>query len=123
MGLVERSLLQRSGGNYSIHPLIRSYLTGLEEFVYELNKARELMVEHFLKVCHDLTLKYWSKDGSNVARKALKENLHHVQKVLKICEEALNETNSIPAIVKVKFTNLPQDSFTILFYTFYLRHW
>ena len=122
-GLVERSLLQSCGGNYSIHPFIRSYLTSLEEFVHELKQARELMVEHFLKVCHDLTLKYWSKDGSSVARKALKENLHNVQKVLKICEEALNETNSIPAIVKVKFTNLPQDSFTILFYTFYLRHW
>ena len=95
-GLVERSLLQRSGGNYSIHPLIRCYLIGLEEFLHELNQARELMVEHFLIVCHTLTLTYWSKHGSNVARKALKENLHHVEKVLKICEEALNETNPIP---------------------------
>ena len=99
--LVERSLLQRSGGNYSIHTLIRSYLIGLEEFLHELKQARELMVEHFLRVCHDLTLKYWSKNGSNVARKALKENLHHVEKVLKICEEALNETNPIPSIVNI----------------------
>ena len=119
--LVERSLLLRSGGNYSIHPLIRSYRTGLEEFVYELNKARELMVEHFLKVFHDLTLKYWSKDGSNVARKALKENLHNVQKVLKICEEALNETNPIPAIVNILVESQIYQSTSRFFYNFILH--
>ena len=86
-----------------------------------------MMVEHFLRVCHDLTLKYWSKDGSNVARKALKENLHHVGKVLQICEEALIETNPIPAIVDILVeSQIYQSSsrfFTILFCTFYLRHW
>ena len=120
-GLVERSLLQRCGGNYSIHPFIRSYLTSLEEFVHELKQARELMVEHFLKVCHDLTLKYWSKDGSSVARKALKENLHNVQKVLKICEEALNETNPIPAIVNILVESQIYQSSSRFFYNFILH--
>ena len=119
--LIERSLLQRSGGNYSIHPLIRSYLTGLEEFVHDLKQARELMVEHFLRVCHDLTLKYWSKDGSNVARKALKENLHNVQKVLKICEEALNKTNPIPAIVNILVESQIYQSSSRFFYNFILH--
>ena len=63
--------------------------------MHKLKHARELIVEHFLRVCHDLTLKCSSKNGSNVARKALKENLHHVDKVLKNCEEALNETNPV----------------------------
>ena len=119
--LVERSLLQRSGGNYSIHPLIRSYLIGLEEFLHELKQARELMVEHFLRVCHTLTLKYWSKNGSNVARKALKENLHHIEKVLKICEEALNETNLIPAIVNILVESQIYQSSSRYFYNFILH--
>ena len=119
--LVERSLLQRSGGNYSIHPLIRSYLTGRKEFLHELKQARELMVEHFLKVCHDLTLKYWSKDGSKFARKALKENVHHVEKVLKICEEALNETNPIPAIVNILVESQIYRSSSRPFYNFILH--
>ena len=118
--LVERSLLQRSGGNYSIHPLTRSYLIGLEEFVHELKHARELMVEHFLRVCHDLSLKYWSKDGSNVARKALKENVHHVEKVLKICEEALNKTNPVPAIVNILVESQIYQSSSRCFYNFIL---
>ena len=119
--LVERSLLQRSGGNYCIHPLIRSYLTGRKEFLHELKQARELMVEYFLRVCHDLTLKYWSKDGSNVARRALKENMHHVEKVLKICEEALNETNPIPAIVNILVESQIYQSSSRFFYNFILH--
>ena len=119
--LVEQSLLQRSGGNYSIHPLIRSYLTGLEEFLHELKQAKELMVEHLLRVCHDLILKYWSKDGSNVARKALNENLHHVENVLKICGEALNETNLIPAIVNILVESQIYQSSSRFFYNFILH--
>ena len=119
--LVERSLLQRSGGNYSIHPLIRSYLIGLEEFLHELKQARELMVEHFLRVCHDLTLKYSSKDGANVAGKALKENLHHVEKVLKICEEPLNEKHPIPAIVNILVESQIYQSSSRFFYNFILH--
>ena len=109
------SELVRSGGNYSIHP---SYLIGLEEFVHELKHARELMVEHFLRVCHDLTIKYWSKDGSHVARKTLKENLHHVEKVLMICEEALNETNPVPAIVNILVKSQIYQSSSRFFYNF-----
>ena len=119
--LVERSLLQRSGGNYSIHPLIRSYLIGLEEFLHELKQAKELMVEHFLRVCHDLTLKYWSKDGSNFARKALKENLHHVENMLKICDEALKETNPISAIVNILVESQIYQSSSRFFYNFILH--
>ena len=119
--LVERSLLQRSDGNYSIHPLVRSYLIGLEEFLHELQRARELMVEHFLRVCHDLTLNYWSKDGSNVARKDLKENLHHVEKVLKICEEALNKTSPIPAVVNILVESKIYQSSSRCFYNFILH--
>ena len=109
------SELVRSGGNYSIHP---SYLIGLEEFVHELKHARELMVEHFLRVCHDLTIKYCSKDGSHVARKTLKENLHHVEKVLMICEEALNETNPVPAIVNILVKSQIYQSSSRFFYNF-----
>ena len=89
--------------------------------MHELKHAKELMVEHFLRVCHDLTLKYWSKDGSNVARRALKENMHHVEKVLKICEEALNETNPIPAIVNILLESQIYQSSSRFFYNFILH--
>ena len=119
--LVERSLVQRSGGKYSIHPLIRRYLIGLEEFLHEQKQASELMVEHFLSVCHDLTQNYWSKNGSNVSRKALKGNLHHVAEALKICEEALNETNPIPAIVNILVESQIYQSSSRFFYNFILH--
>ena len=87
----------------------------------ELKQARELMVEHFLRVCHDLTLKYWSKDGANVASKALKENLHHVEKVLKICEEPLNEKHPIPAIVNILVESQIYQFSSRFFYNFILH--
>ena len=41
--LVGRSLQQRSGGKYSIRPLNRRYLIGLEEFLHEQKQAKELI--------------------------------------------------------------------------------
>ena len=120
--LVERSLLQRSGGNYSIHSLIKSYLLELEEFAQEQRRAQELMVEHFLRKCHHLTLLYWSKDGSNAARKALKEILHHVEKVLKICEEASSQTNSNSVIVDTLVKSEIYQSSSTSFYYFYFTY-
>lgn len=96
--LVDRNLVERSGTDrYSVHALIREFLikcTKDGEFSLERKLAQENMVKCFLKVCHDLTLVYWSKDGSNEARRQLLKDAHNVEKTLQLCHEAVTQVTN-----------------------------
>ena len=84
--LVNRSLIQRGDPRFFIHPLVRRFLTDHDQLQDERAKAQELMVEHFLKMCHLLTVNYYSKDGFSKARELLKKDAHNVEETLKVCE-------------------------------------
>ena len=92
--LICHSLLQRSDGRYSIHLLIKRFLTDYDQLEEERRKAQELMVEYFLKKCHSLTLDSYSKDGFNDASDSLKKDAHNVEKVLKVCQAQQTNPNS-----------------------------
>ena len=82
--LVNRSLIQRGDPRFFIHPLVRRFLTDHDQLQDERAKAQELMVEHFLKMCHLLTVNYYSKDGFSKARELLKKDAHNVEETLKV---------------------------------------
>ena len=83
--LVNRSLMQRGGERFTIHPLVRRFLTEQHHLQSERETAQELMVEHYLKMCQSLTLKFYSKDGFNDAREALKKDVHNIEETMKVC--------------------------------------
>ncbi|XP_028397069.1 uncharacterized protein LOC114520918 isoform X2 [Dendronephthya gigantea] len=96
--LVSRSLIQRTGDKrFVIHSLIRRFLADHVQFKEERAIAQELMVTHFLKMCHTLTLECYSKNGFTSARESLKKDVHNVEEMLRICTQVSN-LNSKPNI-------------------------
>ena len=92
--LVRRSLIkQPTMQRYSIHLLIKHFLKDQKESKNETAKrarteasrAEVLMVKYYLELGHDLTMKSYSKDGYKANREALKQEVHNIQNVLKIC--------------------------------------
>ena len=92
--LVCHSLIkQPSKQRYSIHLLIQHFLkeqeNGEDETAQrareEMMRAQRLMVEYYLNLGHELTMKSYSKDGYKENREALKQEAHNIQNVLKIC--------------------------------------
>ena len=57
-------------------------------------RAQLLMVEYFLNLGHEVTMKSYSKDGCKENREALKQEAHNIQKVLKICCQPENRRTS-----------------------------
>ncbi|CAB4002996.1 E3 ubiquitin- ligase DZIP3 [Paramuricea clavata] len=92
--LVDRSLIQSSSDErFVIHSLIRRFLTDHDQLQDEKAIGEELMVRHFLELCHSWTMKSYSKDGFTDARKLLKEDAHNVEETLRICCQ--NEATSL----------------------------
>ncbi|XP_028397088.1 uncharacterized protein LOC114520938 [Dendronephthya gigantea] len=89
--LVSRSLIQStSDKRFVIHSLIRRFLTGHKQYQNEKTMAQGLMVKHFLKMCHSLTIKCYSRDaddGFTSARESLKKDIHNVEETLKVCSQ------------------------------------
>ncbi|XP_028397162.1 uncharacterized protein LOC114520982 [Dendronephthya gigantea] len=86
--LVSRSLIQRTGDKrFVIHSLIRRFLADHVQFKEERAIAQELMVTHFLKMCHTLTMECYSKNEFISARESLKKDVHNVEETLKICSQ------------------------------------
>lgn len=116
--LVNSSIVERRGGRYSLHLLIRNFLVVRTGFDSERKRAEEIMVEYFLKVCHSLTSKYWSRDGFCEARGLLQKDAHNVEKVFQLCQEALGPTMSNPRIVEILRQSLIYQSALRFFYHF-----
>ena len=86
--LVSRSLIQGTDDkSFVIQPFIRRFLADHDQFQVEKAMAEALMVKHFLKKCHSLTMDYYSYNGFTSARESLKTNIHNVEKTLKICTQ------------------------------------
>ena len=96
--LVRRSLIkQPTKRRYSIHLLIKHFLNDQQEGETEIPdraRAEVVMVEHYLKLGHDLTIESYSKDGYKETRKVLKQEAHNIQNVLKICCQQKDSTTS-----------------------------
>ena len=101
--LVSRSLIKDPAKHrYSIHLLIKYFLKGKQEGGDEKSeraraqamRAQVLMVEYYLKLAHQLTMKSYSKDGYKDNREALKRETSNVQNVLKICCQQEQPTSS-----------------------------
>ena len=96
--LVTRSLLQRSNDKrFVIHSLIQRFLTDHDQFQDEKTISQELMVRHFLEMCHMLTMDSYSCNGFTGARESLKKDAHNVEKTLIICsqDQATNLNSNI----------------------------
>ena len=94
--LVSRSLIkQPTKHRYSIHLLIKHFLKDKQESANEnAEQARAeamrtevLMVEYYLELGDQLTMKSYSKDGYKDNREALKREASNIQNVLKICSQ------------------------------------
>ena len=92
--LVSRSLIKGSTEHrYSIHLLIKHFLKDkqkggsgkAERALAEAIRAEMLMVEYYLELGHQLTIKSYSKDGCKDNREALKRETANIHNVLKIC--------------------------------------
>jgi tetratricopeptide (TPR) repeat protein len=82
--LVTRSLVTKfSEGRYSIHLLIRHFLTKAND--KEKETANNQMVEYYLKLCHTSTIQSYSKDGFKKEKEILKREAHNIENVLTIC--------------------------------------
>ena len=101
--LVSRSLTKEpTKRRYTIHLLIKHFLNDKQKGEDEkAQKAREeamraevLMVEFYLELCHDKTMKSYSKDGYKESREALKREAFNIQNVLKICCQQEDPTRS-----------------------------
>ena len=96
--LVRRSLIkQPTKRRYSIHLLIKHFLNDQQEGETEIPdraRAEVVMVEHYLKLGHDLTIQSYSKDGYKETRNVLKQEAHNIQNVLKICCQQKDPTTS-----------------------------
>ena len=91
---------------YSIHLLIKHFLRNkqksgddqtknkAERARAEAMRAEVLMVEYYLELGHQLTIKSYSKDGYKVNRDALKREASNIQNVLKICCQQEDPTRS-----------------------------
>ena len=105
--LVSLSLIKEpTKHRYSIHLLIKHFLkdkqkSGNEQTKTKAERARKeamcaevLMVEYYLELGHQLTIKSYSKDGYKDNREALKREVSNIQNVLKICCQQENPTSS-----------------------------
>ena len=108
--LVSLSLIKEpTKHRYSIHLLIKHFLkdkqkSGNEQTKAERAKAERarkeamraevLMVEYYLELGHQLTIKSYSKDGYKDNREVLKREVSNIQNVLKICCQQENPTSS-----------------------------
>ena len=101
--LFRRSLIkQPTQHRYSIHLLIKHFLKDKQEGGNEIAKkahaegmrAEVLMVEYYLELGHQLTIKSYSKDGYKVNSDALKREASNIQNVLKICCQQEDPTRS-----------------------------
>ena len=101
--LVSRSLIKEpTKRRYIIHLLIKHFLNDKQKGEDEkAQKAREeamraevLMVEFYLELGHDKTMKSYSKDGYKDSREALKREASNIQNVLKICCQQEDPTRS-----------------------------
>jgi hypothetical protein len=99
-----------------IHSLIRRFLTDHDQLQDEKAIGEELMVRHFLKMCHLWTIQSYSKDGFTEARKLLKKDAHNVEETLKICcqDEATNlNPNVIESLARSDIYNSSARFFSI----------
>ena len=93
---------QPSKQRYSVHLLIKHFLqeqeNGEDETAQrtreEMMRAQLLMVEYFLNLGQEVTMKSYSKDGYKENREALKQEVLNIQKVLKICCQPENRRTS-----------------------------
>ena len=101
--LVSRSLIKEpTKHRYSIHLLIKHFLKDKQEGGREKSeraraqamRAQVLMVEYYLKLAHQLTMKSYSKDGYKDNREALKRETSNIQNVLNICCQQEHPTSS-----------------------------
>ena len=101
--LFSQSLIKQPIKNrYSIHLLIKHFLNDQQKGENEIaDRAREaamraevLMVEYYFKLGHDLTIQSYSKGGYKANREALKQEVHNIQNVLKICCQQKDPTTS-----------------------------
>jgi hypothetical protein len=101
--LVRQSLIKQPiKHRYSIHLLIKHFLKHQQESESEtaettreqMMRAEWLMVKYYLKLGHDLTMKSYRKDKYKANRKALKQEAHNIQNVLKICCQQNDPTTS-----------------------------
>ena len=101
--LVSRSLIkQPTKHRYSIHLLIKHFLNDkqksgdkkAERALAAARRAEVLMVEYYLELGHQLTMKSYSKDGYKDNREALKRDASNIQNVLKICCQEKHATRS-----------------------------
>ena len=115
--LADHSLIQRRDERYSIHPLVRRFLTDHDQLQGERAKAQELMVGYFLQLCQSLTLKSYSKDGFKDAKEVVKTNAFNVEETLKVCQS--QGTNFNPNVIEavVVESNIYQSS-ARFFYNF-----
>ena len=100
--LVSLSLIKESTNHrYSIHLLIKHFLKDKQESgkdagdeKAEAKRAKVLMVEYYLELGHQVTMKSYSKDGYKDNREALKREASNIQNVLKICCQQKDPTRS-----------------------------
>ena len=100
--LVSLNLMkQETDHRYSIHLLIKHFLKdkqkGKDEKAQrahaEAMRAEVLMIEHYLELADQLTMKSYSKDGYKDNREALKREAANIHNVLKICCQQEDLTN------------------------------
>ena len=117
--LVARSLMQRSSDKrFVIHSLIRRFLADHHQLQDEKVIAQGLMVKHFLKMCHSLTMDSFSKNGFTGARELLKTDSHNVEETLKVCCQD-QATNLNPNIFELLVSSDIYKSSSRFFYRFF----
>ena len=94
--LFSQSLIKQPTKNrYSIHLLIKHFLNDQQEGENEVAmRAEVLMVKHYLKLGHDLTMQSYFKDKYKENRETLKQEVHNIQNVLQICCQQKDPTTS-----------------------------
>ena len=101
--LVSRSLIKEpTKHRYSIHLLIKHFLNDkqkrgeekAQKARAEAMRAEVLMVEFYLELGHQLTMKSYSKNCYKNNREALKREASNIQNVLKICSQQEDPTSS-----------------------------
>ena len=96
--LFRRSLIRKPiEHRYSIHLLIKHFLKDKKKGWNEKAegaRAEVLMVEFYLELGHQLTMKSYSKDGYKDDRETLMQEASNIQNVLKICSQQDDLTSS-----------------------------
>ena len=99
--LVSRSLIKQPiKHRYSIHLLIKHFLNDKQKNGHEkrafaaAKRAEVLMIQYYLELGHQLTMKSYSKDGYKDNREALKQESANIHNVLKMCCQQEDTTSS-----------------------------